>query len=131
MNRKMKAQGNVLSGIIISVLCSVGAEAVLLLIFAYLLFQNVIGMDFVEVSAAVIKTAGALLCGIICAIKVKEKRVLFCPLSTILYTLICFLLFSAFSGEFHIGASLFKDFLINGLCGLGAAFIVNLGYKRS
>ena len=124
-------QGKTLSGIIISVLCSVGAETVLLLVYAYLLFQNVIRIDFVEISAAVIKAAGAVLCGIICAVKVKEKRVLFCPLSTILYTLICFLLFSAFSGEFNIGASLFKDLLINGLCGLGAAFIVNLGYKRS
>lgn len=131
MKKKNKADSGskkVTLALIKSVLIAVFAELLLVLLFAYLLYQNVCTINLVETLSAVIKLAGAFLAAIMCAVFLKEKRIIFCPVSALLYSAVCFFVLSVFSGELNFSVGTLRDFAFS--CGAGIVTALFANFKK-
>ena len=109
-----------------SCIIAVAVELLLVTLLAYLLYQGVLGIELVNTLSAVIKAVGAVCAAVICAVSVKSRRIVFCPLASLIYTLVCFFILSVFSGGMNIGMGLVWDCLLNCATGLAVAFIANM-----
>ena len=124
--RKKVGKKSILNVLLIAVTVSVAAELILVALLAYLMYQGVFGIEVVQTASAVIKVIGSVCAACICAALYKEKRIIFCPLASLAYTVVCFLVLSAFSGGLFFGSGIIWDLLLSCGAGLATAVIANM-----
>lgn len=115
----------VLAGSFTALLISIA----LIVVTALLLQSQIIGIESVKIINPIIKSVSALIAALIAAAKSEKKSWLMGLAAGFSTSLLSFLIFSMFSGDFRIGTGTLLDFVMCSAAGMTGGILRNLAYN--
>ncbi|MBQ9832479.1 MAG: TIGR04086 family membrane protein [Clostridia bacterium] len=109
-----------------SALVGTALSVVLIVIYALLLYKQILLSDSMAIANATIKVLSAALAAIVAVRGQSQKRYLIGGMAGIMYTLAAFIIFSLLSSTFNISLALLSDIAMGMITGMLSIMIMNM-----
>lgn len=125
-----KKKSSVWLSILKAELLAVAVTLAFIALFSFLLYQGVLGIEYVSFINTAIKIIGSLTAVLVTVFTIKEKRLLMCIISGIIYTISAYLILSLMIGQFEINAGILSDMVIGAGIGAITALLSASSHKK-